>query len=346
MIAVPPISQKHHDVSIQDVADLAQVSRAAVSLVLNDKPIRISDEKRRAIKEAARRLGYQPHVGARRLIRQKMDTIGLVFPYDPAVLSELFHFELTRNIVSAARERNYDILLDLFHSRSPDILSIRPGRVDGTILIWDRHSPEKVVEMLEQCGHPTIVLGGGYMDRKPQDYIDVDIKSGALAITNHLIHLGHRRIAFLAGIPSPQKFEGFQAAHRQAKMRVSDDLVLECGMAEPEVAIAIDALLKRKPRPTAIVATNDTLAIRTIKVLLTRNVHVPRDISVVGFDDIETANLVLPSITTVRIPLGELAEIVVSSLIRQIEQEDAAHVQRMLPTKLVVRESSAAPARE
>lgn len=346
MIAMPPISRKHHDASIQDVADLAQVSRAAVSLVLNDKPIRISDEKRLAIKEAARRLGYQPHVGARRLIRQKMDTIGLVFPYDPAVLSELFHFELTRNIVSAARERNYDILLDLFHSRSPDILSIRPGRVDGTILIWDRHSPEQVVETLEQCGHPTMVLGGGYMDRKPQDYIDVDIESGALAITNHLINLGHRRLAFLAGIPSPQKFEGFQAAHRQAKLRVSDDLVLDCGMSEPEVAIAIDALLKRKPRPTAIVATNDTLAIRTIKVLLTRNVHVPRDISVVGFDDIETANLVLPSITTVRIPLGELAEIVVSSLIRQIEHEDAAHVQRMLPTKLVVRESSAPPAQE
>jgi LacI family transcriptional regulator len=269
-----------------------------------------------------------------------------VFPYDPAVLSELFHFELTRNIVAAARERNYYILLDLFRSKSPDILSARPGRVDGTILIWDRHSPEQVVETLEQCGHPTIVLGGGYMHHKPQDYIDVDIKSGVLAITNHLINLGHRRIVFLAGIPSPQKFEGFQAAHRQAKLRVSEDLILDCGMAEPEVAIAIDALLKRKPRPTAIVATNDTLAIRTIKVLLTRGIHVPRDISVVGFDDIETANLVLPSITTVRIPLGEMAEIVVSSLIRRIEHEDADHVQRMLPTRLVVRESSAPPAQE
>jgi DNA-binding LacI/PurR family transcriptional regulator len=346
MIAMPPIARKRHDASIQDVADLVQVSRAAVSLVLNNKPIRISEEKRRAIKEAARQLGYQPHVGARRLIRQKMDTIGLVFPYDAAVLSELFHFELTRNIVSAARERNYDILLDLFQSKSPNILSVRPGRVDGTILIWDRHSPEQVVETLEQCGHPTIVLGGGYMDRKPQDYIDVDIKSGTLAITNHLINLGHRRIVFLAGIPSPQKLEGFHAAHRQAKLRVSEDLILHCGMSEPEVAIAIDALLKQKPRPSAIVATNDTLAIRTIKVLLTRGIHVPQDISVVGFDDIETANLVLPSITTVRIPLGEMAEIVVSSLIRRIEHEDADHVQRMLSTKLVVRESSAPPAAE
>src|ERR1039458_9943165 len=97
MIGVPPISRRPHDIGIQDVADLVRVSRAAVSLVLNDKPIRISEEKRKAIKEAARQLGYQPHVGARRLIRQKMDTIGLVLPYDPAVLSELFHFELTRN---------------------------------------------------------------------------------------------------------------------------------------------------------------------------------------------------------------------------------------------------------
>ena len=346
MIAVPLTSRKRHDVSIQDVADLVQVSRAAVSLVLNDKPIRISEEKRQAIKEAAQRLGYQPHVGARRLIRRKMDTIGLIFPYQPAVLSEMFHFELTRNIVSAARERNYDILLDLFHSASPGVFSARPGRVDGTILIWDRRSPENVVEMLEQSGQPTIVLGGGYMKRKPQDFIDVDLKSGALAITNHLLKLGHRRIAFLAGIPSPQKFEGFQEAHREARIRLDHDLVLNCGMSEPEVAIAIDALLGRKTAPTAIVATNDTLAIRTIKVLLTRSIRVPRDISVVGFDDIETANLVMPNITTVRIPVGEMAEIVVSSLIRRIEREDAPHVQRMLPTKLVIRESSAAPSEE
>jgi LacI family transcriptional regulator len=127
---------------------------------------------------------------------------------------------------------------------------------------------------------------------------------------------------------------------------VADDLILNCGMAEPEVAVVIDALLQRKASPTAIVATNDTLAIRIIKVLLTRSVSVPRDISVVGFDDIETANLVMPSITTVRIPLGELAEVVVSGLIRRIEHEDASHVQRMLGTKLVVRESSAPPRKE
>ena len=346
MIGVPPISRRPHDISIQDVADLVRVSRAAVSLVLNDKPIRISEEKRKAIKEAAQQLGYQPHVGARRLIRRKMDTIGLVFPYDPGLLSQMFHFELTRNIVSAARERNYDILLDLFHSASPDILSARPGRVDGTILIWDGHSPEHVVEALEQSGQPTIVLGGGYMGRKPQDYVDVDVKSGALAVTSHLINLGHRRIAFMAGVPSPQKFEGFQEAHRQARIRTAEDLIVNCGMAEPEVAVVIDALLQRKAAPTAIVATNDTLAIRIIKVLLTRSVSVPRDISVVGFDDIETANLVMPSITTVRIPMGELAEVVVSGLIRRIEHEDATHVQRMLATKLVVRESSAPPPKE
>lgn len=346
MIAMPVPQRRVRDASIQDVADFAKVSRAAVSLVLNDKPIRISDEKRAAIKEAARRLGYKPHVGARRLIRQKMDTIGLVFPYDPAALTELFVYELTRSITLAAKARNYDILLDLFHSGSPEIMSARPGRVDGSIVVWDRKSPEGVVEALERSGQPVLVVGGGYMDHKPKDFLDVDVRSGSLAVTSHLINLGHRRIVFLAGVPSPQKFDGFQAALRQARIRGGEDLLLNCGLAEPEVAIAVDALLKRKPRPTAIVATNDTLAIRTIKVLLTRGLRVPRDISVVGFDDIETANLVMPSITTVRIPLGELAEVAVSSVIRQVEQESSAHIQRMLPTKLVVRESSGPPAAE
>ncbi len=346
MMGMPVSVRRRHEVCIQDVADVAQVSRAAVSLVLNDRPIRISPEKRRAILDAATKLGYQPHVGALRLIRQKMDTIGLVFPYSPAALTELFLYELTCNITLAARARNYDILLDLFHSASPETVRARPGRVDGSIVVWDRQSPEDIVDALEQSGQPVLVIGGGYMTRKPKNYLDVDIQGGALAVTNHLINFGHRSIAFLAGIPSAQKLEGFHAAMKQAKIRLSDDLVLQCGMAEPKVAIAVDALLKRKPRPTAIVATNDTLAIRTIKVLLTRGIHVPRDISVVGFDDIETANLVMPSITTVRIPLGELAEIAVSSLIRGIEHEDAARVQRILPTKLVVRESSAPPSEE
>jgi LacI family transcriptional regulator len=345
MIRMPVPVRRPRDASIQDVADFAKVSRAAVSLVLNDKPIRISDEKRRAIKEAASRLGYKPHVGARRLIRQKMDTIGLIFPYDPAAMTELFVYELTRSITLAAKARNYDILLDLFHSGSPDVVSARPGRVDGSVLVWDGKSPEEVVEALERAG-PILVIGGGYMEREPNNFLDVDVTGGALAVVQHLINLGHKRIAFLAGIPSPQKFKGYQTALTQAKIGGNEDLVLDCGMAEPEVAVAVDRLLKCRPRPTAIVATNDTLAIRTIKVLLTRGLRVPQDISIVGFDDIETANLVMPSLTTVRIPLGELAEIAVSSLIRQIEHQDASHVRRMLPTKLVVRESSGPPPRE
>ena len=346
MIHMPVSVRRLHDVSIQDVADVAKVSRAAVSLVLNDKPIRISEEKRRAIKEAAVKLGYKPHVGARRLIRQKMDTIGLIYPYDPAALTELFVYELTRSITLAAKARNYDILLDLFHSGSPEVMSARPGRVDGSILVWDQKSLEDIVAALERAGQPVLVVGGGYMERKPADFLDVDVTRGAIAVVDHLINLGHKRIAFLAGIPSPQKFEGYQMALRQGRIRTCSDLVLNCGMSEPEVAIAVDTLLRCKQRPTAIVATNDTLAIRTIKVLLTRGMRVPQDISTVGFDDIETANLVMPSLTTVRIPLGELAEIAVSSLIRQIEGQDTTDIQRMLPTRLVVRESSGPPTRD
>ena len=104
MVDMPVKSRRSHDIGIQDVADVAQVSRAAVSLVLNDRPIRISQEKRRAILEAANKLGYRPHVGARRLIRQKMDTIGLVFPYAPEALSE-FRKPLPINPIIGNRHR-------------------------------------------------------------------------------------------------------------------------------------------------------------------------------------------------------------------------------------------------
>lgn len=327
-------------ISLRDVAEAAKVSRAAVSLVLNNGKIRISDDKRKLILDTARRLGYQPHTGARRLALRRMETLGLIFPYDPEALSQLFLFELTRQIAIAAKAHRYDILIDFFHSSHPDSLSVDPGRTDGTILVIDRTTPAEVFTRLERSQHPHVVFGGGFMKRKPASYVDSDVRNGTRLATRHLIDLGHRTIAFLAGIPSDEKYEGYTDALRAAGLRVERDLHVPCGLAETGIDAAVARLLARKARPTAIVATNDTLAIRTIKVLQRRRVAVPRDLSIVGFDDIETASLILPSLTTLRIPLHQMAEAAVHNLVERVEGRRLQGVSDVLPAELIVRDST------
>lgn len=327
-------------ISLRDVAAAAGVSRAAVSLVLNNGRIRIGDEKRRLILDTAKRLGYQPHTGARRLALRRMETLGLVFPYDPEALSQLFLFELTRQIAVAAKAHRYDILIDFFHSSHPDSLSVDPGRTDGTILVIDRTSPAEIFTRLEKVQHPHVVFGGGFMKKRPASYVDSDVRSGTQQATRHLADLGHRTMAFLAGIPSAEKYEGHVAGLKAAGLRADADLHVPCGLAESGIDRAIGHLLARRTRPTALLATNDTVAIRAIKVLQRRGLHVPRDISVVGFDDIETASLVLPSLTTVRIPLAQMAERAVHNLIERIVGRSTQLVADILPPELIVRDST------
>lgn len=326
--------------SIKDVAELAGVSRTAVSLVLNNGEIRISDEKRAAILEAAKKLDYKPHTGARRLARRKTDTLGLVFPYAPAALSELFLFDLTRNIATAARSRQYDILVDFYHSAKPETLAADPGRVDGTILIRDRNTPEGIEGNLEGTRHPSIIIGGGFMKRSPKNYVDIDIRTGTYEVTRHLVGLGHERIVFMAAIPSATKHDGYSLALKEAGLKAAAEIVPTGGASEPDIEEAVRSLLNRRPWPTAIVCANDMLAIQVIKALNLRGLSVPKDVSVVGFDDTETAALSTPSLTTVRIPTGELAEEAVASLVDRIEGKATASIQTILPTTLVVRDSS------
>lgn len=327
-------------ISLRDVAAAAGVSRAAVSLVLNNGPIRISDEKRRLIVATAKRLGYQPHTGARRLALRRMETLGLVFPYDPEALSQLFLFELTRHIAVAAKAHHYDILIDFFHSSHPDSLSVDPGRTDGTILVIDRTTPAEIFTRLESGQHPHVVFGGGFMKKRPAAFVDSDVRAGMSQATRHLTDLGHRTIAFLAGIPSAEKYEGYAEGLRRAGLRVDRDLHVPCGLAEAGIDQAIARLMERKTPPTAMVATNDTVAIRAIKVLQRRGFHVPRQVSVVGFDDIETASLVLPSLTTVRIPLSQMADRAVHNLVERIEGRSSQAASDILPSELIVRDST------
>ncbi len=336
-------AKKPRRIGIRDVAKKAGVSCAAVSRVLNRGPIRISDAKRAAIEKAARVLRYVPHAGARRLCRQRTETIGIVFPHAETALSHAYLTEMLRHIADVARRKGYDLLLEF--SRDPATAAADRGRTDGLIFVPERDTPPAVFQAWQEAGAPYMVLGGAFAKVKPEFFVDVDVLSGMRVMTQHLLEMGHRRLAFLAGIRSPEKLHGFGEAMVMAGIRPNPAWSEVCGLEMAGIEKALDRLLKgpASERPTAIAAANDELAIRIIHSLNRRGLRVPADISVAGFDDIEIAERFTPALTTMRIPLAEMAERGVLHLAGQIESGSRTQMHCLLPATLVERESAAPP---
>lgn len=328
--------------SITDVANAAGVSRAAVSRVLNKKPIRISDEKRDAIVEAARTLGYRVHAGARRLALRKLNTIGLLFPHNPSTLSQFYLFELSRQLALTALEAGYDVLVDYFHPKDLASFSPAAGRVDGTILLRDRgHAAEQDLK-LEEMLAPLLVIGGGFQPPVPRYCVELDLEQGMLEIGRLLTGLGHRRIAFVSVLPSPGKLAGLNQAAEEAGLPVPQPVILQ-GEDLSDIAQAVDALFAAPNPPTAIAAGNDAVALRILKILHDRGIRVPDQVSLTGFDDVEPAILASPELTTVHIPMLRLAQLAVPHLLRLIEQGAGDPMHEKVQLEIVVRASTAAP---
>lgn len=328
--------------TIQDVADAARVSRSVVSRVLNNAPIRISEEKRKTIQAAARRLNYTPHAGARRLALQKSETLRLILPEQTSAVSEVFVMELMRCITQAARAAGYDIVLDLYQPCDLERLVSRPGQADGTMLILDRNAPPEMVTLLEGRIQPLVTIGGSFAKTQPANFVDADIREGLATGTSHLLALGHRRIAFLSDVPSKAKYEGYLQALRRFGKNAHPLPELVCGESAETSAKAIRKIMNDSTRPTAVVCTTDTLALRVIQHISALDMHVPNDLSVVGFYDNIIASLTNPALTTVRVPTRAIAEATIDYLVKRIRGTNTPALREVLPCELIVRQSSAA----
>lgn len=333
-----PLKKK---ISIKDVAEAAGVSRAAVSLVLNNGNIRISDEKRQRIIQVAKELGYTPHAGARRLALQKMETIGLIFADELKALSNLYISEMTHAIAVEARRHGYDLLLNYFDPAHPDDFPTTPGRVDGSILVVDREVSTDFLERFELTRHPHVVVGGGFLRPKPVNFVDVDVSTGMMNATRHLLQLGHRHIAFLSGASSEDKLNGYIIALTKQRYPIQREYILDCDMTDAAIESTVDRMLAMDPPPTAIVTASDWLAIRVIRFLHERGIPVPGRMSVTGFDNVEIAGMINPPLTTIRVPGARIARLAVDQVVKLIDDPAAKSMQVMLPAELVLRKSTA-----
>lgn len=330
-------------VTIKEVARLAGVSVATVSRALNETgPVR--DDTRERIREIAQRLRYVPHGAARSLITNRTSTVGVLLP---DLYGEFFS-EVIRGIDQTAKRSGYHLLVSSSHSDRAELeaaFRAMHGRVDGLVVM----TPDIDAETLESNLPPTlpVVLLNCRVDGQAYDSITVDNYGGAYAVVRHLIELGHRRIALIGGEPRNQdaseRLRGYREAMEILGGAWAPEIEFAGNFMERSGYAAAQRILALEPRPTAVFASNDSMAIGALSALGEAGVRVPADIAVVGFDDIPIARFITPALTSVHVPISELGARGTERLLDAFRAGDSrARRHETLPAHLIVRTSCGA----
>ncbi|HEU4798978.1 MAG TPA: LacI family DNA-binding transcriptional regulator [bacterium] len=331
-------------VTIRDVAARARVSVATVSRVVNGSPHRVSPATRRRVASAVRSMGYHANIIAQGLKQRRTRTVALIVPD----ISNPFFPAIARGIEDKAQERGYAVLLcntyeDLARERTYlDLL--RKRMVDGLIFATVG-SNTRHLRALRRERLP-VVLVARDVEGVRIDAIFVDNFRGEFEATSHLIGLGHRHVAHIAGPPSlhvaSERRRGYLRALEAAGVPQEDAVVVEGDFSADGGRNAVRTLLERNIRFTAVAAANDLMAIGAMEALRHSGRRVPDDVAVVGFDDITFASLVSPALTTVAQPKYKMGQLAMDRLLALMDGSDGRPKQMVLPPELVVRESCGA----
>jgi LacI family transcriptional regulator len=327
-------------ITIKEVARQAGVSIATVSRFLNGTGP-VSEEASRRIREAAERLRYVPHGGARSLITNRTNTVGVILP---DIHGDYFS-ELLRGIDRASRRTGYHVLVSGYHTDASEfdaVLRATRGRVDGLIVMSPELNARAFRASLPDL-LPVVVLNST-TEGDDIDSLSFDNYGGAVSMVRHLAAVGHRLIAFITGPEgnhdAHERLRGYRDALRELGLPHSPQHELPGDFTETGGYRAGAQLLALAPRPDAVFAANDETAMGLTFALRDAGILVPRDISLAGFDDVPIARVMSPPLTSVRTSIVELGERAMQRVVEALANK-SAHRRRVevLPTELVVRES-------
>lgn len=333
--------------TLRDVAQLAGVHPATASRALNDETRRLVREATlRRVEQAARTLRYRPDHLARSLKTGRSSTIGVLVP---DITNPLFP-PILRGIEDRLARRGYVSLVgntDNDDERERLVLEgMRARYVDGLVVATARRSHERLVELATP--DLPIVLVNRVVEGHLLPSVSVDDQAGIRSAVSHLVALGHRRIAHLAG---PQqlstgfgRYEGFRAGVAAQGMAADEELVVFAdAFSEAEGYRCARILLERRTGATAVVAGNDMLALGCLRALAEANLACPSAISLVGFNDMPFMDRITPPLTTVRVPHYETGAEAAELLLERLASADGPAKTVLLPPQLVVRASTGPP---
>lgn len=330
-------------VTLTDVAKAAGVSTMTVSRVLNGTG-RISDKTRSEVQSIATSLGYVPNLNARQLRTKQTNTLGLVLPD----LSSQYVTEIVRGATEEAERHNKEMLLHITRGGrtmqdQPQVTLLSHGLVDGLIMLLPLIGPTHL-KALTNLPIPVVVVG--YAGQHHFSSIQTDNQYGAQLATQHLIDLGHTRIAFLEGTNESPDAQARRTAFlntMQGAGLPTPPEYLRYGHFEHSLARSqTHELLNLPQRPTAIFCANDSMAFGAYEAIQQRGLRIPEDISIVGFDDVPSAAQVHPPLTTVRQPLHDMGEQATQTLLNAFKAAKPRPRKIILPAELIVRESTRA----
>jgi LacI family transcriptional regulator len=332
-----------------DVAELAGVSRTTVSFVLNNvSGIRIGDDTRQRVLDAARQLDYHPDATARRMVTGRTNVIGFVLRQSPdQIFADQFLPQVLNGLSQVAVAQGYHILIEpipLEHASDAYTRLIHERHVDGIVLSGPRFDDQDLLRSYAQ-GEPVVLMG--QLPNSGLPCVDVDNVGGAAIATRHLIGLGHQRIALItnadpAYTASADRLAGYRQALEAAGITYDRSFVQYGDFTPRSGEAAMTKLLQLSPQPTAVFVASDTVALGALQAIRSSGRRVPNDIALVGFDDVPLAEFIDPPLTTVRLPAFGLGWGAADLLIRTIDHEEIRQRSILLETKLVVRKSCGA----
>jgi DNA-binding LacI/PurR family transcriptional regulator len=330
--------------TVADVAKRAGVSVSTAARVLSGNGY-AADTTRRHVLDAAKELGYVPNQIARSLRTRRTRMIGLLI----GDVENSFYSSIAKNVESVTKEAGYHVVLcnsdDDAESEREYLTLLEAMRVDGLIVTPTSKNRRQLARVMRDVA---IVQIDRQVDGLKADAIVVDNEGGAVSAVSHLIDAGHSRIAILTGeldvATASQRLAGYRRALRDHGIPIQESLI-KSGSFHREHAIE-DAteLIRARPAPTAIFAANNILAEGTLMALDQQGLSVPRDVSIVAFDDVQWMSMIEPPLTTVRQPLADMARTAAELMLRRLrEGRESRPSTVVFETELVFRGSVASP---
>jgi DNA-binding LacI/PurR family transcriptional regulator len=330
----------------RDVAKLARVSRTTVSFILNNVPgVSFSEATRKRVLDAANKLNYSPNVAGRKLVSGKSYTIGLVLCQSPEqIFTDAFLPQVILGVEQAVIQQGFHLLLKPVDPKDTGGYKrlITENHVDGILLSGPRQDDQALMQLHEQRV-PILLMGQLPGTNIP--FVDVNAVDGAELAVNHLIGLGHQRIGIITNAPlsytsAQQRRDGYLEALRKASLQIDQALIQEGNYTPASGFEAMKTLLTLTPRPTAVFVASDVVAIGAMLAIKEAGLRIPKDIAIVGFDDIPLSEYYDPPLTTIRLPAFGLGWAGGERLMRLIRGEGLDQENIFLNSELIVRKSS------
>jgi len=329
--------------SQRDVAKKANVSFMTVSRVINDHN-NVKKETREKVLKAINELGYYPNAAARALNRNKTNVIGIIVPYYEHFLASPYFVELLLEIEKYVTLNGYDLIFNTsktkFFNKDYSIL-YKQRKVDGLIIL----APSIHEKSLEELVHENIpfVIVGGMEENKYINCVDIDNIKGTREAVNYLLNLGHKRIGLVTGISyvmdGRQRLQGYINTLNSHNIEIDNNLIFKGDFTEKSGYDALYYFFSLKHSPTAVFCSNDHMALGVYKAAHEKNITIPGNLSVIGFDDIKLASYITPPLTTIRQPIEILGKTTAKLMIDCIEKKLKAVRKIVINPELIIRSS-------